>query len=55
MIDSDVEQYVREHQERVRRLDELYEMISFSEYNEEEKNAFRRESLKLCLEGLAAV
>jgi len=51
MIDSDVEQFVRNHEERVRRLDELYEKIRSSEYNEEEKNIFRRDSLKLCLEG----
>ena len=55
MIDSDVEQYVREHEERVRKLDELFEKIRSSEYNEEEKNNFREESLKLCLEGLAAI
>jgi len=55
MIDSDVEQYVREHEDRVRRLDELYEKIASSEYNEEEKNSFRHESLKLCLEGLATI
>jgi hypothetical protein len=40
MIDSNVEQYVREHQERVRRLDELYEMLKSAAYNDEEKNNF---------------
>ena len=55
MIDQDVEQYIRDHEERVRRLDELYEKIRSSEYNEEEKNNFRYQSLKLCLEGLATV
>lgn len=55
MIDSKVEEYVREHEERVRRLDELYEKMRSSEYNDEEKNNFRQESLKLCLEGLATV
>jgi hypothetical protein len=55
MIDSDVEEYVREHQERVRKLEELYEKIGSPEYNDEEKNNFRNESLKLCLEGLATV
>jgi len=52
MIDSNIEQYVREHEERVRRLDELYEKIRSPEYNEQEKDNFRQESLKLCLEGL---
>ena len=55
MIDSNIEQYVREHEERVRRLDELYEKIRSPEYNEQEKNNFRQESLKLCLEGLTTV
>jgi len=55
MIDSNIEQYVREHEERVRRLDELYEKIRSPEYNEEEKNNFRHESLKLCREGLATI
>ena len=55
MIDSNVEQYVREHQERVQRLDELYEKIESPDYNDEEKNSFRHESLKLCMEGLANV
>ena len=55
MMDQDVEQYIRDHEERVRRLDELYEKIRSSEYNEEEKNNFRYQSLKLCLEGLATV
>jgi len=55
MIDSDVEEYVREHQERVRKLEELYEKIGSPEYNDEEKNNFRNEPLKLCLEGLATV
>lgn len=55
MIDSNVEQYVREHQERVRRLDELYEMLKSAAYNDEEKNNFRQESLKLCMEGLMTV
>lgn len=55
MIDSNVEQYVREHQERVRRLDKLYEKIESPDYNDEEKNSFRHESLKLCMEGLANV
>jgi|RhiMethySRZTD1v2_1073278.scaffolds.fasta_scaffold746177_2 hypothetical protein len=55
MIDSNVEQYVREHQERVRRLDELYEMLKSAAYNDEEKNTFRQESLKLCMEGLMTV
>jgi hypothetical protein len=52
MIDSNIEQYVKEHEERVRRLDELYEKIRSPEYNEQEKDNFRQESLKLCLEGL---
>jgi len=55
MIDSNVEQYVREHQERVRRLDELYEKLESPDYNDEEKNSFRHESLRLCMEGLANV
>jgi hypothetical protein len=55
MIESDVERYVREHEDRIRRLDELHENISSSEYNEEEKQNFKRESLKLCLKGLATV
>ena len=55
MIDENVEQYVRDHEERVRKLDELYEKIRSPEYNEEEKNNFRHQSLKLCLEGLATV
>jgi hypothetical protein len=55
MIDSNVEQYVREHEERVRRLDELYEKLISPDYNEEEKNNFRHESLKLCMEGLITV
>jgi len=55
MIDSTIEQYVREHEERVRRLDELYVKISSPQYNEEEKMNFRYESLKLCLEGLTAL
>lgn len=55
MIDSNVEQYIRDHEERVRRLDELYEKIKSNEYNEEEKNNFRYQSLKLCLEGLSTV
>jgi hypothetical protein len=55
MIDSTVEQYVRDHEERVRRLDELYEKIRSPDYNEEEKNKFRYQSLKLCLEGLSTV
>ena len=55
MIDLNVEEYVREHQERVRRLEELYEKIRSPEYNDEEKKNFRQESLKLCLEALATV
>ena len=55
MIDENVEQYVRDHEERVRKLDKLFEKIRSSEYNEEEKNNFRHQSLKLCLEGLANV
>jgi hypothetical protein len=55
MIDSNVEQYVREHEQRVRRLDELYEKIRSPDYNDEEKKIFKYESLKLCLEGLATV
>ena len=55
MIDSNVEDYVREHEERVRRLDELYEKLRSPEYNEDEKNNFRQESLKLCMEGLMTV
>jgi|SRR5262245_53396686 len=55
MIDENVEQYVRDHEERVRKLDELYEKIRSPEYNEEEKSNFRYQSLKLCLEGLATV
>jgi len=55
MTDANVEQYVREHEERVRRLDELYEKISSTEYNEEEKTNFRYESLKLCIQGLTNV
>ena len=55
MIDSNVEQYVREHRERVRRLDELYEKLKSPDYNDEEKNSFRHESLKLCIEGLTTV
>ena len=55
MTDANVEQYVREHEERVRRLDELYEKISSPEYNEEEKTNFRYESLKLCIQGLTTV
>ena len=55
MIDENVEQYVRDHEERVRKLDELFEKIRSSEYNEEEKSNFRHQSLKLCLEGLATV
>ena len=52
MIDSKVEEYVREHEAQVRRLAELYEKIRSPEYNEEEKNKFRHESLKLCMKGL---
>ena len=55
MVDLNIEQYVREHEERVRRLDELYDKIRSPEYNEEEKNYFRHESLKLCREGLATI
>ena len=55
MIDLNIEQYVREHEERVRRLDELYDKIRSPEYNEEEKTNFRHESLKLCREGLATI
>ena len=55
MIDLNVEEYVRDHQERVRRLEELYEKIRSPEYNDEEKKNFRQESLKLCLETLATV
>ena len=55
MTDANVEQYVREHEERVRRLDELYEKISTPKYNEEEKTNFRYESLKLCIQGLTTV
>jgi hypothetical protein len=55
MIDSNVEQYVREHEERVRRLDELYKKLRSPDYNEEEKSNFRHESLKLCMEGLITI
>jgi len=55
MVDSDVEQYVREHEERVRRLEELYEKIMSPDYNDEQKTNFKHESLKLCREGLKAV
>ena len=55
MLDLNIEQYVKEHEERVRRLDELYDKVRSPEYNEEEKNNFRHESLKLCREGLATI
>ena len=55
MIDSNLAQYVKAHQERIRRLEELYEKISSPEYNDEEKKNFRQQSLELCLGGLATV
>jgi hypothetical protein len=54
MIDSNVEQYFREHQERVRRLEELYDKLRSPEYNDEQKKNFRHESLELCLRRVGA-
>ena len=55
MIDSNLEEYLKEHEERIRRLDELYEKIKSPDYNDGEKKNFRQESLELCLGGLATV
>jgi hypothetical protein len=55
MLISDVEQYLREHEERVRQLEALDGKIDSPSYSNEEKETFRQESLKLCLEGLATV
>jgi hypothetical protein len=55
MIDLQVELYLRQHEQRAQRLKELDEKINSPEYSNEEKESFRKESLKLCLEGLATV
>ena len=55
MRDLSVAQYVKDHEERMRRLEELYEKIRSPEYNDEEKKRFRQKSLELCLDGLATV
>jgi hypothetical protein len=55
MIDLNVEQYLRQHEERVRRLEELDRKMESPQYSNAEKENFREESLKLCLEGLATV
>jgi chaperonin cofactor prefoldin len=55
MIDLNVEKYLRQHEERAQRLKELDEKINSPQYSNEEKESFRKESLKLCLEGLATV
>jgi hypothetical protein len=55
MLILDVGQYLMEHEERARQLDELDGKIDSPSYGNEEKETFREESLKLCLEGLATV
>ena len=55
MIGSNIDQYVKDHKERMRRLEELYEKMRPPEYNDEEKKNFRKKSLELCLDGLATV
>jgi hypothetical protein len=55
MIDLTVEYYLRQHEQRAKRLKDLDEKINSPEYTKEEKESFRQESLKLCLEGLATV